>query len=93
LPTGDDDEDDDDDDEGSTDWNLRKCSAAALDILALVFQSDNMLPILLPLIERELQSQGMLWPACGVAGLAANHLFTCVLNNRICSCGLLNVAF
>lgn len=56
---GGDEDDEDDDDEGSTDWNLRKCSAAALDILALVFQGDLMLPILLPLIEKELQSQGM----------------------------------
>uniref|UniRef100_A0A8C5FD70 Transportin 1 n=1 Tax=Gadus morhua TaxID=8049 RepID=A0A8C5FD70_GADMO len=48
---GDDDDDDDlDDDETISDWNLRKCSAAALDVLANVFR-DDLLAHLLPLLK------------------------------------------
>uniref|UniRef100_A0AAQ6A7B5 Transportin-1 n=1 Tax=Amphiprion ocellaris TaxID=80972 RepID=A0AAQ6A7B5_AMPOC len=43
-------EDDDDDDDTLSDWNLRKCSAAALDVLANVFR-DDLLPHLLPLLK------------------------------------------
>ncbi|CAF0838510.1 unnamed protein product [Adineta ricciae] len=53
-------DDDDDDDDGpganadqATEWNLRKCSAAALDILSNVFR-DNILPILLPILQEML---------------------------------------
>uniref|UniRef100_A0A8C7T5A3 Transportin-1 n=1 Tax=Oncorhynchus mykiss TaxID=8022 RepID=A0A8C7T5A3_ONCMY len=47
----DDDEDDDlEDDDTISDWNLRKCSAAALDVLANVFRDDLLLPIL-PLLK------------------------------------------
>lgn len=49
----DDDDDDDDDDELDdtvSDWNLRKCSAAALDVLANVFR-DELLIHLLPLLK------------------------------------------
>ncbi|OCT98635.1 transportin 1 S homeolog isoform X1 [Xenopus laevis] len=47
-----DDEDDDelDDDENISDWNIRKCSAAALDILANVF-CEELLPHILPLLK------------------------------------------
>eukprot|EP00061_Rhincodon_typus_P011405 g36381.t1 len=41
---------DDDDDDTLSDWNLRKCSAAALDVLANVFR-DDLLPHLLPLLK------------------------------------------
>ncbi|KAK7940263.1 hypothetical protein WMY93_003589 [Mugilogobius chulae] len=44
------DDDDDDDDDTLSDWNLRKCSAAALDVLANVFR-DELLPHLLPLLK------------------------------------------
>ncbi|MEQ2194492.1 Transportin-2 [Xenoophorus captivus] len=44
------DEDDDDDDDTLSDWNLRKCSAAALDVLANVFR-EELLPHLLPLLK------------------------------------------
>uniref|UniRef100_A0AAY5KTB8 Importin N-terminal domain-containing protein n=1 Tax=Esox lucius TaxID=8010 RepID=A0AAY5KTB8_ESOLU len=47
---GEDDEDEDDDDDTLSDWNLRKCSAAALDVLANVFR-DDLLPHLLPLLK------------------------------------------
>ena len=45
-----DDECGDDDDTSLTDWNLRKCSAAALDVLASVFR-DDLLPVLLPILK------------------------------------------
>ena len=44
------DEDDDDSDSALSDWNLRKCSAAALDVLASVFRND-LLPVLLPILK------------------------------------------
>jgi len=47
------DEDGDDDDDEVSEWNLRKCSAAGLDILSGVF-GDEVLPVLLPLIQARL---------------------------------------
>ena len=47
---GSDDEDGLDDDSSLSDWNLRKCSAAALDVLASVFRND-LLPVLLPILK------------------------------------------
>ncbi|ESP00524.1 hypothetical protein LOTGIDRAFT_112611 [Lottia gigantea] len=44
-----------DDDESLSDWNLRKCSAAALDVLANVFHED-ILPFLLPILKETLFS-------------------------------------
>ncbi|KAB2094927.1 hypothetical protein ES319_A01G000700v1 [Gossypium barbadense] len=51
----DDAEDDDDDSYGI--WNLRKCSAAALDVLSNVF-GDEILPTLMPIIEAKLSASG-----------------------------------
>ncbi|GAX26877.1 hypothetical protein FisN_9Lh166 [Fistulifera solaris] len=58
-----DDEDDDDDDDGDdTDedggsfWTLRKCSAASLDSLAILFGANAILPILWPALEQGLSS-------------------------------------
>ncbi|ONM15687.1 Transportin-1 [Zea mays] len=45
--------DDDDDDDAVNVWNLRKCSAAGLDVLSNVF-GDSILPTLMPLIEQNL---------------------------------------
>ncbi|KAF2552995.1 hypothetical protein F2Q68_00033829 [Brassica cretica] len=42
---------DDDDDDSFNVWNLRKCSAAAIDVLSNVF-GDEILPALMPLIQR-----------------------------------------
>ncbi|XP_050403950.1 transportin-1 isoform X2 [Patella vulgata] len=42
-----------DDDDSLSDWNLRKCSAAALDVLANVFH-EGVLPILLPILKETL---------------------------------------
>ena len=39
-----------DDDSSLSDWNLRKCSAAALDVLANVFLTE-LLPVLLPILK------------------------------------------
>ncbi|GJN25931.1 hypothetical protein PR202_gb13817 [Eleusine coracana subsp. coracana] len=44
---------DDDDDDAVNVWNLRKCSAAGLDVLSNVF-GDDILPTLMPLIEQNL---------------------------------------
>ena len=50
----DDSEDDDEDDDGHiSDWNLRKCSAAALDVLANVFH-DELLTDVLPILKETL---------------------------------------
>lgn len=49
----DDDDDDLDDDSSLSDWNLRKCSAAALDVLANVFR-EELLPVLLPILKEAL---------------------------------------
>ncbi|XP_046353586.1 transportin-1-like [Haliotis cracherodii] len=42
-----------DDDDSLSDWNLRKCSAAALDVLANVFH-EEILPVLLPILKETL---------------------------------------
>lgn len=55
-PNFEDDYDDDSDDSSSTEWNLRKCSAAALDMLASVFH-DDLLPIVLPILRETLFHQ------------------------------------
>ena len=46
-------EEDDDADEVSQ-WNMRKCSAAGLDVLSTVFQ-EEMLPIVTPIVQQRLQ--------------------------------------
>ncbi len=53
----DEDEDEDEDwDEDMSEWNLRKCSAAGVDILSTVFQ-DELLPTLLPLLQVKLNDK------------------------------------
>ncbi|KAG4918631.1 hypothetical protein JHK85_056912 [Glycine max] len=51
------DEVEDDDDDVVNTWNLRKCSAAALDILSNVF-GDEILPTLMPIVEAKLSAGG-----------------------------------
>ncbi|XP_036829967.1 transportin-2 [Oncorhynchus mykiss] len=65
-----DDEDDDDDDDTLSDWNLRKCSAAALDVLANVFR-DELLPHLLPLLKGLLFSPDWVTKESGILVLGA----------------------
>ena len=50
-------DDDDDDDEEVSQWNLRRCSAAGLDMLSTVF-GDELLPIILPIVQQRLQVRG-----------------------------------
>jgi len=68
---GDEDEDDDDedDDEGDfgTEWNLRKCSAATLDVLTSVLPSE-VLQITLPILRENIVSEQ--WPIREAAILA-----------------------
>lgn len=51
----DDEDDEDDDDTEVSEWTIRKCSAAALDSLSLTFK-HQLLPILLPEIQKRLNS-------------------------------------
>ncbi|XP_045481488.1 transportin-1 isoform X1 [Harmonia axyridis] len=67
----DDDDFDDGDDDGSlSDWNLRKCSAAALDVLANVFR-DDLLPILIPILKETLFHQEWQIKESGILALGA----------------------
>ncbi|KAE8267860.1 hypothetical protein A4X09_0g4478 [Tilletia walkeri] len=62
--------DDDDDDELGGDWNLRKCSAAALDVLAIEF-GDELLEILLPYLRERLFAPDWLQRESGILALGA----------------------
>ncbi|KAF9582537.1 hypothetical protein BGW38_000088, partial [Lunasporangiospora selenospora] len=70
----DDDDDDDDEDEDEDDiymeWNLRKCSASALDVLSSVY-GNSMLEILLPLLQNELFHVEWKHRECGILALGA----------------------
>ncbi|ORZ08387.1 armadillo-type protein [Absidia repens] len=73
----DDDEDDDDDDYDLDDdddiyneWNLRKCSAAALDIICTAYEGDA-IRLLMPLLKTELESSDWLHRECGILALGA----------------------
>ncbi len=64
---------DDEDDltkEALTDWNLRKCSAAALDVLSCVFH-ESLLPVLLPLLKQNLLSSDWLVKESAILALGA----------------------
>ena len=70
---GDDDDSGDEDDyreEVLSEWNLRKCSAAALDVLSNVFQ-DTLLPVLFPLLKRTLFSSDWLVKESAILALGA----------------------
>lgn len=70
----DDDEDNDDyddkDDDSVSEWNLRKCSAAALDVLSNVFR-DEILPVLLPILKETLFHQNWEIKESGILVLGA----------------------
>lgn len=66
----DDDDDEDDDEDAVSEWNLRKCSAAALDVMAVTF-ADELLEILLPYLKERLFSQDWLQRECGILALGA----------------------
>lgn len=59
-----------DDDSSLSDWNLRKCSAAALDGLANVFR-DQLLPVLLPILRETLFHQEWDVKESGILALGA----------------------
>ncbi|XP_023245329.1 transportin-1 [Copidosoma floridanum] len=65
-----DEEDGGDDDSSLSDWNLRKCSAAALDILASVFK-EELLPVLLPILKETLFHQDWEIKESGILSLGA----------------------
>lgn len=56
--------------EALSDWNLRKCSAAALDVLSNVFHSD-LLPFLLPLLKTNLLHSDWLVKESSILALGA----------------------
>ncbi|CAG9581671.1 unnamed protein product [Danaus chrysippus] len=66
-----DDEEEGGDDDGSlSDWNLRKCSAAALDVLANVFGAD-LLPVLFPILKETLFHDDWVIKESGILALGA----------------------
>lgn len=66
----DDDDDDDDNDMIGEQWNLRKCSAAALDIISTVY-GDNILQFVLPAVSAMLQSANWKELEAGILALGA----------------------
>lgn len=62
--------DEDEDDEAYTEWNLRKCSAAALDVMAVAFETE-MLEVLLPYLKQKLFSTDWLDRESGILALGA----------------------
>lgn len=70
----DEDYDDGDDDSSLSDWNLRKCSAAALDVLANVFRED-LLPILIPILKETLFHQDWDIKESGILALGMNFYY------------------
>lgn len=67
---GDDDDDCLDDESAQSDWNLRKCSAAALDVLANIFR-DELLPVLVPILKETLFHQDWDVKESGILALGA----------------------
>eukprot|EP00894_Picocystis_sp_ML_P002074 jgi/Pico_ML_1/52591/g3274.t1 len=51
---GEEEEGDEDEEEGFRSWNLRKSSAAGLDVLSNVF-GDDLLPVMMPIVEQMMQ--------------------------------------
>ena len=66
----DDDYDDDDEEDQAGEWNIRKCSAAALDVMAVSFGND-LLEILLPYLKERLFSETWTERECGILALGA----------------------
>ncbi|KAI5479391.1 importin beta-2 subunit [Pseudohyphozyma bogoriensis] len=65
-----DEEYDEDEDETYTEWNLRKCSAAALDVIAVAFEGE-MMDVLLPFLKVKLFSQDWLDRESAILALGA----------------------
>lgn len=60
----------DDDEEGGGEWNIRKCSAAALDVMAVSFH-EQILEVLLPYLKERLFSESWTERESGVLALGA----------------------
>lgn len=67
---GEDSDDDDDCDGDNSEWNLRKCSAAALDLLANVFH-DELLPVVLVILKETLFHNDWVTKEAAVLALGA----------------------
>lgn len=65
-----DDEDDGDDDDDFAEWTLRKCAAAALDVMATAFDKDLM-AVLLPHLKNKLDSEDWLQRESGILTIGA----------------------
>ena len=78
--------DDDDDDDYVSNWTLRKCSAAAVDVLANVFHSE-ILQYLLPTTKEYLFSQDWRYRESAILVLGAiaegNHFLSTDLSFRL----------
>lgn len=61
---------DDDDEDIGTEWNVRKCAAAAFDVLATRFGTE-LLDVSLPALKDKLWSQDWLQRECGILALGA----------------------
>lgn len=70
LVESDEEEEDDDDDDGGGDWNIRRCSAASLDVLASIFGKD-LLDKLFPLLKDTLMNEDWLVKESGILALGA----------------------
>ena len=68
--SADSDEESDDDSANFSEWNLRKCSAAALDLLANVFH-DDLLPVVLQILGETLFHQDWITKEAAVLALGA----------------------
>ncbi|KAJ1936987.1 hypothetical protein EC988_008026, partial [Linderina pennispora] len=62
--------DSDDDDDVYAEWNLRKCSAASLDVMSTVF-GDRILRFVLPVLNDELRSDDWRVQEAGILALGA----------------------
>ena len=81
-------ESEDSDGEEVNRWNLRKCSAAGLDVLSTVF-GEELLPIVTPIVQQRMQARlndyalhpikQCCWEYVEVTG---RHIFCCALEGR-----------
>jgi transportin-1 len=62
--------DEDDDDEGYSDWNLRKCSAAALDVLSNVYKA-HLFEVIKPFLVQNIRSENWKIREASVLALGA----------------------
>lgn len=66
----DEDYEDEEDDEAYTEWNLRKCAAAALDVIAVAYEAE-MMEVLLPHLKEKLFSENWLDRESAILALGA----------------------